>query len=255
MAERLPRGLHAADAMRPRYLTNGVEALTNHRLDLRKEDQRTGPTNGQDIEQPGAPHSAPTNGTSSVNPSERKNHEADQMFVASQMVTDANANNEHFDADHRNKGETPTSTIKMLQFDAEEARPLQNIDNSFRSRLPTSATNQIEAEWIEQYESGVYITLMGLHDGTRELKRVRFRYFVVHLSSKNFVLGPRLWRKMCLFEGKGTCILITNLFFFFCSRRRFGEQQAETWWTENRGKVYEKYNVRGSERTTGLKPQ
>jgi len=57
-----------------------------------------------------------------------------------------------------------------------ESRPLRNTDNSFRSRLPTSAANQIESEWIEQYEPGVYITLMALHDGTRELKRVWFRY-------------------------------------------------------------------------------
>lgn len=208
MAERLPHGMHATDAIRPRYLTNGIEPLTNHRLDPRKENQRTGQTNGQDIEQPGATHSALTNGTSGVNPLERQNHEADQLCVASRMVTNSNANNEHFNAEHTNKKETPTSTSKMLQFDAKEARPLQNIDNSFRSRLLTSATNQIDAEWIEQYEPGVYITLMGLHDGTRELKRVRF------------------------------------------SRRRFGEQQAETWWTENREMVYEKYNVRGSERTT-----
>ncbi|XP_018445631.2 PH, RCC1 and FYVE domains-containing protein 1 [Raphanus sativus] len=69
-------------------------------------------------------------------------------------------------------------------------------------------TNDVEAEWIEQYEPGVYITLVALHDGTRELRRVRF------------------------------------------SRRRFGEHQAETWWSENREKVYEKYNVRVSEKPT-----
>uniref|UniRef100_A0A1J3EEK1 Putative E3 ubiquitin-protein ligase HERC1 n=3 Tax=Noccaea caerulescens TaxID=107243 RepID=A0A1J3EEK1_NOCCA len=68
--------------------------------------------------------------------------------------------------------------------------------------------NQVEAEWIEQYEPGVYITLVALHDGLRDLRRVRF------------------------------------------SRRRFGEHQAETWWSENREKVYENYNVRVSERST-----
>ncbi|KAL4559111.1 hypothetical protein LXL04_031244 [Taraxacum kok-saghyz] len=67
-----------------------------------------------------------------------------------------------------------------------------------------ATTNQVEAEWIEQYEPGVYITLLALRDGTRDLKRVRF------------------------------------------SRRRFGEHQAETWWSENREQVYERYNVRGS---------
>lgn len=38
--------------------------------------------------------------------------------------------------------------------------------------------------------------------------------------------------------------------FLSCSRRRFGEHQAETWWSENREKVYEKYNVRVSEKAT-----
>ncbi|KAF2291244.1 hypothetical protein GH714_020864 [Hevea brasiliensis] len=31
---------------------------------------------------------------------------------------------------------------------------------------------------------------------------------------------------------------------------RFGEHQAETWWSENREKVYEKYNVRGSDKSS-----
>ena len=43
------------------------------------------------------------------------------------------------------------------------------------------------------------------------------------------------------------CLLSQN---FLCSRRRFGEHQAESWWNENRDKVYEKYNVRSSERVS-----
>ncbi|KAG9153027.1 hypothetical protein Leryth_023920 [Lithospermum erythrorhizon] len=86
------------------------------------------------------------------------------------------------------------------------------LDGENDSRSKSSAepviANQVEAEWIEQYEPGVYITLMALQDGTRDLKRVRF------------------------------------------SRRRFGEHQAESWWSENREKVYEKYNVRGSDKTS-----
>ena len=30
-----------------------------------------------------------------------------------------------------------------------------------------------------------------------------------------------------------------------CSRRRFSERQAENWWSENRARVFEQYNVRG----------
>ncbi|XP_011004007.1 PREDICTED: uncharacterized protein LOC105110613 [Populus euphratica] len=59
-----------------------------------------------------------------------------------------------------------------------------------------------EAEWVEQDEPGVYITLTSQPGGIKDLKRVRF------------------------------------------SRKRFTEKQAEQWWTENRARVYEQYNVR-----------
>ncbi|XP_058007359.1 uncharacterized protein LOC131182307 [Hevea brasiliensis] len=39
------------------------------------------------------------------------------------------------------------------------------------------------------------------------------------------------------------------------SRRRFTEQQAETWWSENRENVYEKYNIVGSKRATSSSSQ
>ncbi|CAM9002313.1 unnamed protein product [Rhodiola kirilowii] len=74
-----------------------------------------------------------------------------------------------------------------------------------------SNSNQVEAEWIEQYEPGVYLTLVAFGDGTRDLKRVRF------------------------------------------SRRRFGEHQAESWWSENREKVYERYNVHVSEKSVSAR--
>ncbi|CAI9775058.1 unnamed protein product [Fraxinus pennsylvanica] len=77
--------------------------------------------------------------------------------------------------------------------------------------------NQIEVEWIEQYELGVRVTLVALQDGSRDVKRVRF------------------------------------------SRRRFSEIQAETWWSENRENVYNKYNIReiynAASRTEGVVPQ
>ncbi|KAG6761169.1 hypothetical protein POTOM_034366 [Populus tomentosa] len=35
-----------------------------------------------------------------------------------------------------------------------------------------------------------------------------------------------------------------------CSRKRFGEKQAEQWWAENRARVYEQYNVRMIDRSS-----
>lgn len=63
-------------------------------------------------------------------------------------------------------------------------------------------------EWVDQDELGVYVTLVALPSGGRDLKRVRF------------------------------------------SRRRFTEKQAELWWTENRARVFEKYNVKSMDKST-----
>ncbi|KAI3733100.1 hypothetical protein L1987_64318 [Smallanthus sonchifolius] len=95
--------------------------------------------------------------------------------------------------------------------ESKDSAPSRDENNGFKPRSPVSpvtTTNHVEAEWIEQYEPGVYITLVALRDGSRDLKRVRF------------------------------------------SRRRFGEHQAEIWWSENRDQVYEKYNVRGSNKSS-----
>lgn len=55
---------------------------------------------------------------------------------------------------------------------------LQNLN----MRSSSSPNNQVDAEWIEQYEPGVYLTLVSLRDGTKELKRVRFRYQTTYLE-------------------------------------------------------------------------
>ncbi|GKF71806.1 E3 ubiquitin protein ligase HERC2-like protein, partial [Tanacetum coccineum] len=47
---------------------------------------------------------------------------------------------------------------------------------SVTSVATTTATTiiHVKVEWIEQSEPGVYINLVALRDGTRDLKRVRF---------------------------------------------------------------------------------
>lgn len=59
---------------------------------------------------------------------------------------------------------------------SKDVRSLVNGEDGYKSRSAISLPgNQVQAEWIEQYEPGVYITLTTLRDGTRDLKRVRFR--------------------------------------------------------------------------------
>lgn len=43
--------------------------------------------------------------------------------------------------------------------------------------ISMSNAGDMESEWIAEDEPGVYITIRQLADGTRELRRVRFRYF------------------------------------------------------------------------------
>lgn len=52
-------------------------------------------------------------------------------------------------------------------------------DSRDEASLSVSNASEMESEWIEQDEPGVYITIRQLVDGTRELRRVRFRYFKI----------------------------------------------------------------------------
>jgi len=66
-------------------------------------------------------------------------------------------------------GELLSEGVRISNGFSEDGR------NSRSSAASASNASQVEAEWIEQYEPGVYITLLALGDGTRDLKRVRFR--------------------------------------------------------------------------------
>ena len=50
----------------------------------------------------------------------------------------------------------------------------REVDHS--GELSVSNASDMETEWVEQDEPGVYITIRSLPGGTRELRRVRFRY-------------------------------------------------------------------------------
>ena len=71
----------------------------------------------------------------------------------------------------RNTDELQSDGVRISNGFSEDGDTRRNS----RSSVATSNASQVEAEWIEQYEPGVYITLLALGDGTRDLKRVRFR--------------------------------------------------------------------------------
>ena len=58
---------------------------------------------------------------------------------------------------------------------------------SSRDEPPSmSNASEMQAEWIEEDEPGVYITIRQLVDGTRELRRVRFRYIKRSIYDESF---------------------------------------------------------------------
>lgn len=67
----------------------------------------------------------------------------------------------------------PTGSQKGEMSSMEASR----TTTSSRDEASVSISNasDIESEWIEEDEPGVYITIRQLVDGTRELRRVRFR--------------------------------------------------------------------------------
>ncbi|KAJ6920216.1 hypothetical protein NC651_013966 [Populus alba x Populus x berolinensis] len=200
MAERLPPGVYDTESMKLSYLPNGLETNGIHYPDTYGgRHSRSDSIRVTSLASPTRSDSTSINGTLSIAQSFRDS-------------PGTNGRDDHLAARLSNGGGgvQPSGNSMSEAIDGKEPWSPQDSDNGMKSRDSSLVANgnQVEAEWIEQYEPGVYITLVALRDGTRDLKRVRF------------------------------------------SRRRFGEHQAETWWLENRDKVYEKYNVKGSDKSS-----
>nr|CAB3475544.1 unnamed protein product [Digitaria exilis] len=182
MAERLPpdQGAYGGSEANQALVPNGIEMYASIYTSMNGQHRSSGSISENSE---ASAHSHRLSGPPDAENLNRRGHScSDEMLSASSRADDSGS---------------------------KDVRSLVNGEDGYKSRSAISLPgNQVQAEWIEQYEPGVYITLTTLRDGTRDLKRVRF------------------------------------------SRRRFGEHQAESWWNENRDKVYEKYNVRSSERVS-----
>ncbi|XP_022768010.1 PH, RCC1 and FYVE domains-containing protein 1-like [Durio zibethinus] len=200
MAERLPPGVYDTENIKPAYLPNGLEPNGVHYPDANGEGHlRSDSIGGSFLASPTALDSTTINGTQSPTQLLRE-------------PTGANGRDDRSGTRLPNGSggfQAGNSSVSEA-VDKRESGTFGDGENGMKSRNSALVANgdQVEAEWSEHYEPGVYITLVALRDGSRDLKRVRF------------------------------------------SRRRFGEHQAETWWSENREKVYERYNVRGSDKAS-----
>ncbi|XP_004496492.1 PH, RCC1 and FYVE domains-containing protein 1 [Cicer arietinum] len=209
LAERLPPGVNDANKIKPAYLPNGFEPNGSHHPDSNGEQRHTRAESisGSSFTSIGLEFS-PMNRTEGNSPVSY----ATNLYQQNRGSLTSNRTDDYRDVKLPNGGGA-IQTINSSAPDTVNGRDSGNFrddENGSRARndaMPAN-NNQVEAEWIEQYEPGVYITLTAMRDGTRDLKRVRF------------------------------------------SRRRFGEHQAETWWSENRDKVYERYNVRSTDKSS-----
>ena len=196
MAERMPPGVYDTENIRPPYLPNGV-----HYPDANGEGHLRSDSVGDSfLASTTALDSTTINGTQ--NPT--------QLL---RELTAANGRDDHSDTRLPNGGGFQAGSSSLSEAVVErESGSFGDGENGMKSRNSALVANgnQVEAEGVEQYEPGVYITLVALQDGTRDLKRVRFRYiFYVLLyvtiyaspkyNSNNFFLKKKMNKKLMIY--------------------------------------------------------
>lgn len=194
MAERLPPGAYDPESLKLVYMPNGLEsngAVHNSSGNGEKN------SNSEDINA-GIGSGLP-NGTEGPTVLLRDPSGSSELGLLDSQGLERGSANGTNDARLPNGGGAIQSYRSSVSDSIDGKDSVANRDSdagskSRNSSVPGSAS-QIEAEWIEQYEPGVYITLVALRDGTRDLKRVRFRYSfaLTHLSrytcSVSYILG------------------------------------------------------------------
>lgn len=178
MAELLPQGVHKNGAKRSAGLSNGMDLHSGPYSILNGDHQhRFSINNAMTAVSPMTSESTLTNGNSGQNHAPMNVHESHKMNANSQDCQSLNSSEmeEDFSTGKRDSNAERSSSSSKADIDNKETERPQNDEKVYKSRSPISTSNQVDAEWIEQYEPGVYITLVAHRDGTRDLKRVRFR--------------------------------------------------------------------------------
>ncbi|KAL0449909.1 UNVERIFIED_CONTAM: Patellin-3 [Sesamum latifolium] len=106
------------------------------------------------------------------------------------------------------------------------------------------------AVWEKQFKPGVHVTLAALSDGTRFVKRVRFRYDCSKIDSGCYVYIlvqtlPVCYANEEVGQSMDSVIKTWMIFLCFYSQVGFEEEEAVLWWFKNRERVYRRYNAWG----------
>jgi len=175
LAEKLPPEAYDAENIRPAYLPNGLESNGIHYPDTNGEQDRAESISGSSLASIGL-ESSLFNRTACDLPGAFGTNLHQQI----RAVVTSNGTSNHPDVKLPNGGGVIRSSSSSLSDivegrDSGNSRDDESGLKSSNAALATTSNNRVDAEWIEQYEPGVYITLVAMHDGTRDLKRVRFR--------------------------------------------------------------------------------
>ena len=190
--------MYDSESMKLAYLPSGLDQNGMHYPDLNGERH----SRSDSITSTGT-DSALLNGTHAFTYSPRDSTGTNEIGIPQnrERIT-SNGTVDHSDVRLSNGGnQTETSSVSE-GLDGKDSGTFQDGENGIRSRNSAllGNNNQVEAEWIEQYEPGVYITLVALRDGARDLKRVRFRYclFSELLTSKS--KGASIVLTLCIIK-------------------------------------------------------
>ena len=175
LAEKLPPGVYDAENIKPAYLPNGLEPNGIHIPDSNGEHHsRPESVSGSSLASAVLESSLPNRTVGNSPGTYGTNlHQQNRVHVTS------NGTDNYPDVKLLNGGGMIQASSGSMSdtVDGRDSGNFHDDESGWRSRNAGLAanSNQIEAEWIEQYEPGVFITLVALRDGTRDLKRVRFR--------------------------------------------------------------------------------
>ena len=152
----------------------------------------------------------------------------------------------------------------------------ESTENGSISPVASTPPTEGEQQFTEQFEPGIYVTLVVLSNGTKIFKRVKFRY---HYSLR--CITSLLYATLCLNLYRFRCMRTTlethpywknvaqvyvGILVFLacvtwlkitirCSKRRFDGQQAEDWWNKNKDRLLKRYNPSTSSSTPTGSPK
>lgn len=180
MAERLPpdQGAYDGNDAKQSQFPNGIESHASVYSSMNGIHQpRNEPMNASNMASLNTGRSLHPNGISDQHKSPGSIRENSEVSAHRHRVSSPH-DAEHSDRRAHSSGDELLTASRRAASDSGslETLSLQSGEEGYRSRgMISLSSDQVQAEWIEQYESGVYITLTTLGDGTRDLKRVRFR--------------------------------------------------------------------------------